>query len=55
VDHIIYRFKLQEQERESLKAAINKSEQRPDSKDKLVLNYYDNFKCFTDTIVLNKE
>ena len=37
------------------KAVIYKSEQWPVSKDKLVLKYYDNFKQFTDTIVLKKE
>ena len=55
VDHIIYSCKLQEQERDRLKAAITKSEQWPVSKNKLVLKYYDNFKRFTDNIVLNKE
>jgi hypothetical protein len=55
VGHIIYSCKLHEQERERLKAAITKSEQWPVSKDKLVLKYYDNFKRFTDKILLNKE
>ena len=55
VDHIIYSFKLQEQERYRLQAAITKSEQWPVSKNKLVLKYYDNFKRFTDHIVLGKE
>jgi len=55
VDHIIYSCKLQEQERDRLKAAITKSEQWPVSKNKLVLKYNDNFKRFTDNIVLNKE
>jgi len=43
VDHIIFSCKLQEQERDRLKAAITKSEQWPVSKNKLVLKYYDNF------------
>ena len=55
VDHIIYSCKLQEQERDRLKAAITKSEQWPVSKNKLALKYYDNFQRFTDNIVLNKE
>jgi hypothetical protein len=54
VDHIIYSCELREQERDRLKAAITKSEQWPVSKN-LVLKYYDNFKRFTDNIVLNKE
>jgi hypothetical protein len=55
VDHITYSCKLQEQERDRLKAAITKSEQWPVSKYKLVLKYKDNFKQFTDNTVLNKE
>jgi hypothetical protein len=55
VDHIIYSFSLQEQERESLKAEITRSEQWPVSKNKLTLKYYKHFKQFTDSIVLNKE
>jgi len=55
VKHIIYSSKLQEQERDRSKAAITKSEQWPVSKIKLVLKYYDNFKGFTDNILLNKE
>jgi hypothetical protein len=55
VDHVIYSCKLQEQERDILKAAIKISKQWPVSKDKLVLKYYNNFKQFTDNIVLNKE
>ena len=55
VDHIIYSCKLQEQERDRLKAVITRSEQWPISKNKLVLKYYKNFKQFTDSIVLNKE
>jgi hypothetical protein len=47
--------KLQEQERDRLKAAITKSEQWPVSKYKLVLKYYDNFKQFMDNIVLNNK
>jgi len=42
VDHIIYSWNLQEQERDRLKAVITRSEQRPISKNKLVLKYYKN-------------
>jgi hypothetical protein len=55
VDHTIYSCKLQEQKKDRLKAAITKSEQWPVSKNKLILKYYENFKRFTDNIVLNKE
>ena len=55
VDHIIYSCKLQEQERDRVKAATTRSEKWPVSKHKLALKYYDNFKRFKDNIVLNKE
>jgi len=55
VDHIIYSCKLHEQERDRMKASIIKPEQLLVSKHKLAQKYYNNFKEFTDNIVLNKE
>jgi len=55
VDHTIYSCKLHEQERDRMKASIIKPEHWPVSKHKLVQKYYNNFKQFTDNIVLNKE
>lgn len=59
VDHIIYECELQEQERNKMKTVISKSnsksEQWPISKNKLVMEYYKEFKQFTDNIVLNEE
>jgi hypothetical protein len=55
VDHIIFVCKLQEHERDRLKAVVTQSEKWPVSKDKLGLKYYKNFKKFTDNIVLNNE
>jgi ribonuclease HI len=55
VDHIIYSCGLQEQERNSLKAAIQSSEKWPVNKRSLATKYYKLFKLFTDSIVINKE
>jgi hypothetical protein len=55
VDHIIYSCNIQEQERDRLKAVITRSEQWPESKNKLFQKYSKTFKQFTDNIVLNKE
>jgi hypothetical protein len=55
VDRIIFDCKLQEHERDRLKAVVTRSEKWPVSKDTLGLKYYKNFKQFTDNIVLNYE
>jgi hypothetical protein len=44
VDHIIYDCKLQQHERDRLKAVVTRSEKWPASKDKLGIKYYKNFK-----------
>jgi hypothetical protein len=55
VDRIIFDCKLQEHERDRLKAVVIRSEKWSVSRDKLGLKYYKNFKPFTDNIVLNNE
>jgi hypothetical protein len=55
VDHIIYSCGLHEQERNSLKAAIQSSEKWPVSKRSLATKYHKLFKLFTDSIVINKD
>jgi hypothetical protein len=55
VGHIIFDFKLQENERDRLKAVATRSEKWPVSRGKLGLKYYKNFKQFTENIVLNNE
>jgi hypothetical protein len=55
VEHILYDCKLNEHERDRLKASVIRSESWPVSKDKLVMKYYKNFKEFTDSVLLNKE
>ena len=50
VDHILFDCKLLEQERDSLKAAVLRSENWPVSKDKLINKYNKNCKKFTNNI-----
>ena len=50
-DHILYECELVEQERDRLKAAVLRSENRPVSKDMLINKYSKEFKNFTESII----
>jgi len=54
VDHILFDCKLLDQERDSLKAAVIRSENWPVSKNKLVTKFNKNFTKFTNNISLEK-
>jgi len=54
VDHILFNCELVEQERDILKAAVQRSENWPVSKDILLNKYCKNFKKFTESLSLDK-
>jgi hypothetical protein len=54
VDHILFDCKLLEQERDSLKAAVLRSENWPVSKHKLVTKFNKTFKKFKNNISFDK-
>jgi hypothetical protein len=54
VDHIIFECTLLEQERETLKAIVLRSENWPVSKNKLINRFYKNFTKFTNNISFDK-
>jgi hypothetical protein len=54
VDHIMYDFKLLEQERSRLKTVVIQTEKWPVDRDKLSTKFYRYFKEFTDNIKLDK-
>jgi hypothetical protein len=53
-DHIIFECKLLEQERERLKAVVLRSENWPESKNKLINKFYKNFTKLANRIPLDK-
>jgi len=53
IDHILFNCELVEQERDTLKAAVLRSENWPVSKDTLMNKYCKNFKKFTDSLSLD--
>jgi uncharacterized membrane protein YheB (UPF0754 family) len=54
VDHILFDCKLLEQERDSLKAAVLRSENWPVSKNKLITKFNKTFQQFTNSISFDK-
>ena len=54
VDHIIYEWKLFDQERTKLKAMVERTNKWPVSSDKLSVQFYRHFKEFTDNISMDK-
>jgi hypothetical protein len=54
VDYILYEYKLYENERHRLKAAVRRLESWPISRNKLCTKYYKTFKEFTQSIELDK-
>jgi len=54
VDHILYKCKLLEHEKNRLKEAVIRSENWPVSKDKLRIKFYKYFKEFVNSILLDK-
>jgi len=54
VDHILFDCKLLEQERDSLKVAVMRSENWPVSKSKLIKIFDKNFTKFTNNISFDK-
>jgi hypothetical protein len=54
VDNILFDCKLLDQERDRLKAAVLRSENRPVSKNKLINKYNKSFKKFTYSISFDK-
>jgi hypothetical protein len=54
VDHILLDCKVLEQERDSLKAAVLRSENWPSSKNKLIAKFNKTFQKFTNSISSDK-
>jgi hypothetical protein len=54
IDHILFDCTLLEQERDSLKVAVLRSENWPVSRNILINKYSKNFKKFTDSIYFDK-
>jgi len=54
VDHMSYDCKLLEQERDSLKAAVLRTENWPVSKNKLINKFNKNLKIFTNNMPFHK-
>jgi len=54
VDYILFNCELVEQERDILKAAVQRSENWPVCKDILINKYCKNFKIFMDSLSLDK-
>jgi len=55
VEHILYKCKHREQDRDRLKAAVIRADSWPVRKDILGIKYYKYLKEFTDNIQLNNE
>jgi hypothetical protein len=55
VEHILYKCKLHEKDRDRLKAAVIRADGWPVRKDILGIKYYKHLKEFTDNIQLNNE